>query len=136
MKLQDILILFFNKDMPITTPEIRGKIIAMHEGGMLMSAIAEKLQLDLRTVSRWIKRNKNEGSLKSKEKAHRSKCTTHNEDQQIVEYVRHNPLSTTTDIKLNLNLTCSAATITRRLNSSNIKRYIPSIKPCNKVGIY
>ena len=32
--------------MSKTTPDIRGKNIAMHEYGILKSAIAEKLQLD------------------------------------------------------------------------------------------
>ena len=114
--------------MPETTIEIRGKIIAMYESGMLKSTIAEKLQINPRTVSRWIKRNKNEGNLKSKGKAYRSKCTTSCVDQQIVEYVKHNPQTTINDIKKDLQLNCSAATITRRLKSNNIK-HVTDIKP-------
>ena len=43
--------------MPKTTPEIRGKIISMHECGILRTTISEKLNLDLRTLSKWINRN-------------------------------------------------------------------------------
>ena len=53
-------------DMPKTTPEIRGKIIAMHECGILRTTIAEKLNLDLRTVSKWINRNEKEGKSDGK----------------------------------------------------------------------
>ena len=115
--------------MPKTTPEIRGKIIAMHECNILRTTIAEKLNIDLRTVSRWINRNEKEGNVKSKKKAHRGKCTTSEEDLQILEYVRNNPLTTTTDIRQKLQLKCSATTITRRLKSNNIKHYIPAVKP-------
>ena len=85
--------------------------------------------LDLRTVSRWINRNEKEGNTKLKKKSHRGKFTTSDEDLQILEYVRNNPLTTTTDISQKLQLKCLATTITRRLKSNNIKHYIPAVKP-------
>ena len=73
--------------MPETTPEIGGKIIVMHEYGILKFEIADKLKIDRRNVSRWIKRNEKEENLKSNGKPLKSKCTS-NEYQQTVEYGR------------------------------------------------
>ena len=97
--------------------------------GILRTTITEKLNLDLRTVSRWINRNEKEGNIKLKKKAHWGKCTTNEEDLQILEYVRNNPLTTTTDIRQKLQLKCSVTTTTRRLKSNNIKLYMPAVKP-------
>ena len=71
--------------MPKTTPEIRGKIIGMHESGMLKHKIAERLNLNKNTVSLWIKRYEEEAHLKPREKSTNNRCTTNDTDKKILE---------------------------------------------------
>ena len=120
--------------MPKTTPELRGKIIGMYESGELKSTIAEKLKLNPKTVSLWIKRHEEEGNLNCKERGHKEKCTTRTEDEKILEYVKNNPMTTTVEIRRKLKINCSAQTILRRMKENKINHYTPAIKPALSIN--
>jgi transposase len=62
------------------------------ESGKTVSQIAAHLNVDRKTVYKWLKRNE-EGdvSLGSNQKSGRSRCTNMQQDEDIREAIRQNP---------------------------------------------
>ena len=59
--------------MPKTTPELRGKIIGLHKAGIKKTSIASRLNINVKTVDLWIKREREEGNLAPKKSKHKKR---------------------------------------------------------------
>ena len=106
--------------MPKTTPELRGKIINLHEAGIKKTSIATQLNINVKTVDLWIRREKEEGNLFPKKGKPRDRCTSYEDDKKIIDFVKENPLTTRAEILREVEVNCSASTITRRLKENDI----------------
>lgn len=76
------------------------------------------------TVSLWVNRFVNEGSLESHPKSGRPRITTPQVDQAIYQYVENQPFTTSTDVARIFDL--SAITVRRRLNEHGLFHFIPA----------
>jgi transposase len=70
----------------------RGQVVSLFESGRTVSQMAAHLNVDRKTVYKWLKRNEEgDASLGSKQKSGRPRCTNMQQDEDIREAIRQNP---------------------------------------------
>lgn len=105
----------------------RATIIGMRKTGLGVMEIAREMGIDRHSVSRWVKRWEEEGNVETRPRSGRPKCTSHQDEQRILQEVARNSLQSAAEVTRNLQLTCSIRTTQRRLHESNIDCYKPAI---------
>ena len=82
-----------------TSGSIRNTIVELFQANISRNEIARLLNIDRSTVYRWLQRF-NEGlDLRNQRRIGRPRCTTEQEDEQIINYVHSHPITTSTKIK-------------------------------------
>lgn len=109
---------------------LRGQIIRMWELGTPNVRIAEQVGVCRSTVQKWIRRFEEEGKTEAKPRSGRPKCTTGEQDGQILELAASRPLVTAVTITRTLNLACNPQTVRNRLQEGNKGCYVPAVKEC------
>lgn len=112
-------------------PEVisnRGAIIGMRDAGMTMAAIARATGLNVKTVTKWIRRSDGEGTVATRPRSGRPRLVTPEDDQRIVEAVMERPLTSIVDITQELGLPCNPETTRRHLNERGIRCCVPAKK--------
>ena len=112
-----------------TSGSIRNTIVELFQANISRNEIARLLNIDRSTVYRWLQRF-NEGlDLRNQRRIGRPRCTTEQEDEQIINYVHSHPITTSTKIKRETNLQISRHTFYRRLRETGLDCRIPANKP-------
>ena len=107
----------------------RGRIVGMHNAGLSVSAISREIGADRKTVRKWIRKWEEEGrAVKAMPRSGRPRCTTEQDDLQIVDAARTNSITTAVKITRNLGLTCSVETTRRRLKEAGLHCHTPARK--------
>lgn len=109
---------------------LRGQIIKMWELGASKLRIAEELGVCRSTVQKWIRRFEEEGKTEAKPRSGRPRCTTREEDGQILAMVANGPVVTAVKITRTLNLACDPQTVRNRLEEANKQCHVPAVKEC------
>lgn len=101
----------------------RGRIIGMYEGGVPKMMISKKLNIDPKTIRKWILRYEahGENGLKSIPKPGAHRKTTAYEDVAIAQAVAVTPTISAQEINKMLGLNISAHTIRRRVRDAKIR---------------
>lgn len=101
----------------------RGRIIGMYEGGVPKMMISKKLNIDPKTIRKWILRYEahGESGLKSIPKPGAHRKTTAYEDVAIAQAVAVTPSISAQEINKMLGLNISAHTIRRRVRDAKIR---------------
>lgn len=101
----------------------RGRIIGMYEGGVPKMMISKKLNIDPKTIRKWILRYETHGEsgLKSIPKPGAHRKTTVYEDVAIAQAVAVTPTISAQEINKMLGLNISAHTIRRRVRDAKIR---------------
>ena len=101
----------------------RGRIIGMYEGGVPKMMISKKLNIDPKTIRKWILRYEanGENGLKSIPKPGAHRKTTPYEDVAIAQAVAVTPSISVQEINKMLGLNISAHTIRRRVKDAKIR---------------
>ncbi|XP_047138331.1 uncharacterized protein LOC124814571 [Hydra vulgaris] len=111
---------------------VRAQISILKEEGYTERSIAECLSVSKTAVHNTITRLQQTGSLTSRKRSGRQKCTSMQTDRLIHRTCTNSPMSSSTVIQHNLPsfVTVSSRTIRRRLSSDcNLHARRPSIKP-------
>lgn len=98
----------------------RGTIITLHKLGRTVDDIAHLIPCSEKTVSLWVQRWEKEHSLDDKERSGRPRCTDEDTDVAIEEFAEAKKFVTPRDIRRELQLTCAARTVRRRLDEVNL----------------
>ena len=112
-----------------TTLSLRSSIISLHEANASIGDIARQLHINRTTVYRWIRRQRERGNINILKRSGRPRCTTAEEDHQIIEAARLTPLTTAVAIKRENALQVGSQTIRNRLHEAKIYHHIPAKKP-------
>ncbi|XP_037794107.1 uncharacterized protein LOC119589581 [Penaeus monodon] len=96
----------------------RGRIIGLWEAGKSKVEISRQLGVHRTTVHKWIKRWRQEGSLKTKHRCGRPQVTSHKQNRAIVERALERPLTPAVKLTKELKLPCSVWTVRRRLHAA------------------
>lgn len=112
-----------------TSLAIRRVIIELHKNNILPIEISRKLNISRTTVFRWIKRFNEEENLQNQPRKGRPRCTTREQDEQIVAKVISQPITTAAKVNQELGLQISNVTVRRRLHNQGIHHRRPAIKP-------
>lgn len=101
----------------------RGRIIGLYEGGVPKMMISKKLNIDPKTIRKWILRYEahGENGLKSIPKPGAHRKTTAYEDVAIAQAVAVTPTISAQEINKMLGLNISAHTIRRRVRDAKIR---------------
>lgn len=101
----------------------RGRIIGLYEGGVPKMMISKKLNIDPKTIRKWILRYEAQGEsgLKSIPKPGAHRKTTAYEDVAIAQAVAVTPTISAQEINKMLGLNISAHTIRRRVRDAKIR---------------
>lgn len=116
-------------NMHPSTSEMRGGIMALYLEGESTKYITEKIGVSKRTVERWIKRYKEEGTTKNRHRSGRPRITTVMQDQEIIKTMEVQPVQSAVAVCDKLELECSSRTVVRRLRESGLFARIPATKP-------
>jgi transposase len=98
----------------------RAAIVTLHRLGWLHKDIALKISCSEKTVSRWVRRWQDERSLADATRSGRPRCTDEETDECIEEMAEEKKFVTPRDIRRELQLSCSARTVRRRLDEVNL----------------
>lgn len=90
-------------------------MLELHLNGLNKTAIANELHVDRSTVSRWMKRYRQEHSLEKKSSPGRKRITTEREDVEINLAAKRDPSISLETIRKKLDLKCGRTTVFRRL---------------------
>ncbi|XP_047493855.1 uncharacterized protein LOC125042351 isoform X1 [Penaeus chinensis] len=96
----------------------RGRIIGLWEAGKSKVEISRQLGVHRTTVHKWIKRWRQEGSLKTKHRCGRPQVTSQKQNRAIVERALARPLTPAVKLTKELKLPCSVWTVRRRLHAA------------------
>jgi len=101
----------------------RGRIIGMYEGGVPKMMISKKLNIDPKTIRKWILRYESHGEagLKSIPKPGAHRKTTAYEDVAIAQAVAVTPTISPQEINKMLGFNISAHTIRRRVRDAKVR---------------
>lgn len=105
------------------TEKQKYEIIVRNELGQSSRQISDKMKINRKSALKWIKKYKNEESIK-REKGSGRKRKTNKEDDKVIfgEMVNDDPNITTNEIQINLkdkNINLSTATIKKRLKEND-----------------
>lgn len=98
----------------------RAVIVTLHKLGWLVKDIAPKIPCSENTVSLWVQRWRDEHSVADAERSGRPRSTTEAVDEQIEVEAEEKKFVTPRDIRRELQLSCSARTVRRRLDEVNL----------------
>lgn len=102
------------------TIEQRAAILTMWKLDMPRQEIARRIPCHLHTVGHWIRRWESERSLQDVQRSGRPRCSDEVTDEAIEEFAEEKKFVTPRDIRRELQLTCSARTVRRRLDEVNL----------------
>lgn len=102
---------------------------------MSRGTISEKLGISRKTVSSWLKRWEETGSLKDKHRAGKPRKTTAAQDEIIEKAVRENPFCNAVAVKEQLGLNVSTVTVRRRLREAGMQHSIRLTKELNGMPV-
>lgn len=127
-----ISLLFFS-DMPgkadsLDAMFLRGRIVGMYDCGKSLSEISRRLGISRYAVRRWVQRWEEGEPIRAKNRSGRPRCTSDEENRQIVETARNHPITSAVCITQELRLTCSGDTTRRRLKEADLRCYTPAQK--------
>jgi transposase len=94
----------------------RAAIITLHKVGWTGCDIAHVIKCSDNTVSMWINRWRDEHSVEDNDRSGRPRCTQEPTDRAMEEYAREKKFVVPNDIRRELQLSCSARTVRRRLD--------------------
>ena len=107
---------------------VRNRIVGMKMAGSSPTEIARTLAISKTTVYLWLKRFEEQGNVKTKKIPGAPKQTTAEENRKIIQEVRANPFTNSTDIARTLQLTVSPRTIRRRLHEAGLRNRAAATK--------
>ncbi|KAL7634863.1 UNVERIFIED_CONTAM: hypothetical protein RMT77_015240 [Armadillidium vulgare] len=107
---------------------LRANIIDLFNKNKKKSHIARELGISIKTVQKWVKRNEENGDLRDRHRSGAPRCTTHNEDRDIILGIENNPFTNAREIQRQLQMECSDTTIRRRLHEAGIHHRISAVK--------
>ena len=110
-------------------PDARLFLVRFYEEGFTYRQIAKKLNISLSTVRYWVARHLRNESLQTAPKSGRGRRTTSTQDLQIVHLSQNNPFLPATDIRTELQLTCSVNTVRRRLKAQGLQCHVAAKVP-------
>jgi transposase len=102
------------------TPEQRSSIITLHKVGWLHKDIAARVPCSEKTVMLWVRRWEEERSLTDKERSGRPRCTSDETDRAMEAFAEEKKFVTPRDIRSEMQLSCSARTVRRRLDEVDL----------------
>ena len=112
-----------------TSASVRNAIIELYRANISKNEIAHRLNINRRTVYRWLKRHDEGQGLINQRRNGRPRCTTEEGDEQILHFVHGQPFTTSTVVKRETDLQISRHTIYRRLREGGLECRIPARKP-------
>lgn len=98
----------------------RSAIVTLHKVGWLIKDIAPKIPCSEKTVSLWVQRWRDGHSVDDKERSGRPRCTAEAVDERIEAEAEEKKFVTPRDIRRELQLSCSARTVRRRLGEVDL----------------
>ncbi|KAG0723538.1 Transposable element Tc1 transposase [Chionoecetes opilio] len=115
-----------------TNLQERQSIKALMSADIPTTEISRILNINKRTVQRWMKRireTENDASLKSLPRSGAPRQVTALEQQRILATVQQNPLTTAVQVKREIGSRFGTATIRKILHKAGIHHRIPASKP-------
>ncbi|KAK3864713.1 hypothetical protein Pcinc_029617 [Petrolisthes cinctipes] len=106
----------------------RSRIVALHDEGLSNRAIAGRLGVSLPTVRKWIRRWQETGNLNDLERRPRSRVTSREEDERIIQAAVAQPFINAAAITTDLGLEVSNTTVRRRLHAAGLHHRVPAMK--------
>ncbi|KAK3868801.1 hypothetical protein Pcinc_025839 [Petrolisthes cinctipes] len=106
----------------------RSRIVALHDEGLSNRAIAGRLGVSLPTVRKWIRRWQETGNLNDLERRPRSRVTSREEDERIIQAAVTQPFINAAAITTDLGLEVSNTTVRRRLHAAGVHHRVPAMK--------
>jgi transposase len=110
------------------TIELRASIITLYKIGMSTSEIAMKIPCSEEAVTRWVKRWGEEHCLDDAHRSGRPRCTTDETDVAVETIAEEKKFVVPKDIRRELQLSCSARTVRRRLDEVNLFGRLARVK--------
>ncbi|XP_064115053.1 uncharacterized protein LOC135221158 [Macrobrachium nipponense] len=113
-----------------TSESVRRLAIELYQTRISVQEIARRLNCHRTTVYRWLKRYDELGLAGlENQRSGRPRCTTEEEDRQMIAFVREHPITSSTIVKRKTSLHISNSTIRRRLRAEGLESRIPATKP-------
>lgn len=107
----------------------KGQIVAWNASGYSMRAIGEHLGRDHSTISKFLKKVENSGSISRLSGSGRPRATTEREDRLILKMQKKDWSISSPNIKSELDLQVSEKTIRNRLHEKGLRSYWSVRKP-------
>jgi transposase len=115
--------------MPHLNEVDRAKIAAYLKSGRKISDLATEFGVGKSTVSRIKKKWEYERSIKRKAGSDRPKATNEDQDTQLINFLRQNPINTAANAINETRFPASRSTAARRIAGSELDNYYAARKP-------
>lgn len=103
---------------------MRGRIVGMYEVGTSLSEISRIIGITRQSVQKWVRRWEGGEAIRARPRSGRPRCTTTDENEQIVETARREPVTNAVKITQDLGLACSPETTRKIIKEAGL--HIPS----------
>lgn len=112
-----------------TTLEQRYSIKALMSAGIAPSEISETLNINKRTVYRWMKRIEETNNVNSLPRSGGPRQVTEEEEHRIIAAARRSPLTTAVRLKQKIRTQFGVQTVRKILHRADIHHRTPAVKP-------
>lgn len=107
----------------------RETIVALHKASIPAREISRLLNINKRTVLRWIKRYTETRNAESLPRSGAPRHTTAEQDELIITTTQQQPLTNAVAVKIKTGLQINVQTLRNRLHSAGIHHRTPAVKP-------
>lgn len=115
--------------MPHLSEIDKAKVVAHLENGRTIVDVAAEFGVVKSSISRIKRRWENEQTLKRKAGSGRPRATTAQEDEEMINFLRENPLSSAVEAIEHTNFPATKSTACRRIKNSELQCYYAARKP-------
>ena len=112
-----------------TSASQREAIVALHKASIPAREISHLLNLNKRTVLRWIKRYKETGDTENLPRSRAPRHTTAEQHELIITTTQQEPLTIAVAVKIKTGFQFNVQTLRNKLHSAGIHHRTPAVKP-------
>lgn len=112
-------------------PEViqrRTEIVGRFKAGQHLKQISREMGIHIKTVRLWVRREEEEGHVKTRARPGRPPVTSPEDDRRLLAAAEQSPKKTTVALSRELHLQCHVSTLRRRLHNAGRDCYVPASK--------